>query len=85
MKFSRAISQVKLLNGEKNQRFGDHLCPRPQGSDMDIAGKAIDLTSWKDITKMNLKSIGCGCGFDAGLYRIEISLSDNREEVSLTN
>jgi hypothetical protein len=31
MKFSRAISRVKWLSGEKNQRFEDHLCPRPQG------------------------------------------------------
>jgi len=36
MKFSRAISRVKWLNGEKNQRFEDRLCPHPQGAD--IAG-----------------------------------------------
>jgi hypothetical protein len=30
MKFSRVISRVKWLSGEKNQRFEDHLCPRPQ-------------------------------------------------------
>jgi hypothetical protein len=32
MKYSRAISRVKWLSGEKNQRFEDHLCPRPQGT-----------------------------------------------------
>jgi hypothetical protein len=36
MKFSRAISRVKWLNGEKNQRLEDHLRPRPEGADMDI-------------------------------------------------
>jgi hypothetical protein len=33
-KFSWAISWVKWSNGEKNQRFEDHLCPRPQGADL---------------------------------------------------
>jgi hypothetical protein len=33
MKFSRTISRVEWLSGEKkNQRFEDHLCPRPQGA-----------------------------------------------------
>jgi hypothetical protein len=33
MKCSRALSRVKLL---KNQHFEDHLCPHPQGDDMDV-------------------------------------------------
>jgi len=32
--FSRAISRVKWLSGEKKQRFEDHLCPRPQGTSL---------------------------------------------------
>jgi hypothetical protein len=35
MMFFRAISRVKWLNDEKNQRLVDHLWPRPQGADMD--------------------------------------------------
>jgi hypothetical protein len=34
MKFSRAISRVKWLSSEKNQRFEDRLCPRPQGTSL---------------------------------------------------
>jgi hypothetical protein len=36
MKFSQALSWVKWLNGEKNQHFEDHLCPRPHGADTDM-------------------------------------------------
>jgi len=31
MKFSRAISRVRLFSLLRDQRFEDHLCPRPQG------------------------------------------------------
>jgi hypothetical protein len=33
IKFSRATSRVKWLKGEKNQRFENHLRPRPQGTE----------------------------------------------------
>jgi len=39
MKFSQAVNWVKWLNIEKNQCFEGHLCPCPQGADMDMVGK----------------------------------------------
>jgi len=45
MKFSQTISQVKWLNGEKNQCFEDHLYPRPQGANMDMVGKNKSVLS----------------------------------------
>jgi hypothetical protein len=34
IKFSRATSRVKWLNGGKNQSFENHLRPRPQGTEV---------------------------------------------------
>jgi hypothetical protein len=43
MKCSRAISRVEWLSGEKNQRFQDHLCPRPQGASLIMVGSLCRL------------------------------------------
>jgi hypothetical protein len=41
VKYSRATSRVSWLNGERNQRFEDHLRPRPQ--DTEVAGHCWEL------------------------------------------
>jgi len=41
MKFSQAISRVKWLSGENNQRFEDRLCSRPQGTCMTIVRENV--------------------------------------------
>jgi len=43
IKFSRAISQVKCLNGEKTNVSKTVSCPLPQGADIDIHPQGADV------------------------------------------
>jgi hypothetical protein len=49
MKNYRVTSRVNLLNGEKNQRFKDYLCPRLEGTDQFfiVQSRRENYTSYK--------------------------------------
>jgi hypothetical protein len=58
IKSSQATSHVKWLNGEKNQRFEDHLRPRPQGTE--VAGVPIRVSHFSTLrmrTEMVLETL----------------------------
>jgi hypothetical protein len=46
IKYSRAISRINWLSGEKNQCFKDHLCPSLQGDD--LPGESVHVSPVSD-------------------------------------
>jgi hypothetical protein len=45
------MSRVNWLKGEKNQRFKDHLCPRPQGADVSGVRVTLRLTVGQSVSQ----------------------------------